>query len=238
MNDETEESAVCADSPGDAAWGWPPAEVLAARPSRLADAMAFLRGFLARPHQVASVVPSSVHLEARVVEAANLAQARCVVELGPGTGGTTRALLSALGPQARLLAIELNPDFCQRLRRLIDDPRLIVHAGSAEALTETLQRRGLPAADVVVSGIPFSTLPRESAQRIVDAIDANLAPGGRLVAYQCRGQVAACFAPRLGPPRVAWEWRSLPPMRLFVWKKPGGTGAARPRLRRRPDRAP
>ena len=217
---------MCASCPGDAALDLRRGESQAARTSRLADAVAFLRGFLTRPHQVASVVPSSTFLETRVVQAADLAHARCVVELGPGTGGTTRALLRALAPQARLLAIELNPDFCERLRRQIDDPRLIVQAGCAESLTESLQRLGLSAADVVVSGIPFSTLPRDSAKRIAAAIHASLAPGGRLVAYQWRAQVANCFAPHLGPPRMAWEWRSLPPMRLFVWVKPAGMGAA------------
>lgn len=196
------------------------------RASRLGDAVAFLRGFLAHPIEVASVVPSSVFLEARIVQAADLAQARCVVELGPGTGGTTRALLRALAPQARLLAIEVNPGFCGRLRRLIDDPRLAVHAGSAESLADALRRRHLPAADVVVSGIPFSTLPGDVAQRIAAAIHANLAPGGRVVAYQCRSHVAGYLAPHLGPPRSAWEWRSLTPMRMFVWVKPVDAAAA------------
>lgn len=202
-------------------------EARAGRPSRLADAAAFLRGFMAHPLEVASFVPSSVFLEARVVQAAHLAQARCVVELGPGTGGTTRALLRALAPSARLLAIEVNPDFCVRLHRLIDDPRLAVHAGNAEALAEALHRRGLPAPDVVISGIPFSTLPRDSAGRIAAAIHANLAPGGRVVAYQWRSDVAGHLTPHLGQPRTAWEWRSLPPMRVFVWVKPetGATAA-------------
>jgi phosphatidylethanolamine/phosphatidyl-N-methylethanolamine N-methyltransferase len=163
-----------------------------------------------------------------VVQAADLAQARCVVELGPGTGGTTRALLRALAPHARLLAIEVNPRFCGRLRRLIDDPRLAVHAGNAESLADALRLRGLPAADVVVSGIPFSTLPRDLAQRTAAAIHANLAPGGRVVAYQCRPHVAGYLAPHLGPPRTAWEWRSLPPIRVFVWVKSCGTTAKGP----------
>lgn len=188
--------------------------------TRFGDGLAFLRGFLARPLEVASVVPSSPLLEARVVRAADLAQARCVVELGPGTGGTTRALLRAMMPQARLLVVELNPDFCIRLRRRIADPRLAVQEGSAEALVAHLGRWGLPPADVVVSGIPFSTLPVEAARRIAAAIDAGLAPGGRVVAYQVRPHVAAYIAPRLGAPRTAWEWRNLPPMRVFRWVKP------------------
>ncbi len=188
--------------------------------TRLGDGLAFLRGFLARPLEVASVVPSSPFLEARVVRAADLGPARCVVELGPGTGGTTRALLRAMTPQARLLAVELNPDFCMRLRRRIADPRLAVQGGSAEALIAHLQRWGLPPADVVVSGLPFSTLPVEVARRIAAAIDAGLAPGGRVVAYQVRAHVAGYIAPRLGRPRTAWEWRNVPPMRVFRWINP------------------
>lgn len=191
-----------------------------ADPSRFGDGLAFLRGFLARPLEVASVAPSSPFLEARVVQAADLAQARCVVELGPGTGGTTRALLRAMTPQARLLAVELNPGFCTRLRRRIADARLSVQAGSAEALIAHLERWGLPRPDVVVSGIPFSTLPVEAAQRIAAAIDASLAPGGRVVAYQLRPHVAGFITPHLGAPRAAWEWRNLPPMRVFRWVKP------------------
>ena len=195
----------------------------AGRASLVADAAAFLRGFLAHPFEVASVVPSSVFLEARVVQAADLAQARCAVELGPSTGGTTRALLRALAPHARLLAIEVNPGFCGRLRRLIDDPLLAVHAASAESLADALRLRGVPATDVVVAGIPFSTLPRDLAQRTAAAIHANLALGGRVVAYRCRPHVAGYLAPHLDPPRTAWEWRSLPPVRVFVWVKSFGT---------------
>lgn len=229
MNDQSKQKNVAAAAyPVGTAATPLRADARAGRPSRLADAAAFLRGFAAHPSEVASIVPSSVFLEARVVQAADPAQARCVVELGPGTGGTTRALLRALGREARLLAIDVNRGFCDRLRHLIDDPRLAVHAGSAEALAEALRRRGLPAPDVVVSGVPFSTLPRDSAERIAAAIHANLAPGGRVVAYQWRCDVAEHLTPHLGPPRTSWEWRSLPPMRVFVWVKPEAAATAAP----------
>lgn len=192
--------------------------------SRLADGLAFLSGFMARPLEVASVVPSSVFLEQRVVRAADLANARCVVELGPGTGGTTRALLRALAPQARLLAVELNPTFSARLRRRIDDARLIVQAGRAEALAEHLAQWSLPAPDVVISGIPFSTLPPEAARQVAAAVESCLAPGGRVVAYQVRPHVATYIAKHLGEPRQSWEWRNVPPMRVFRWVKSAAPG--------------
>ncbi len=197
------------------------------RLSRLADAAAFLRGFLERPSEVASVVPSSVVLEARVVRRAEVSQARCVVELGPGTGGTTRALLRALPADARLLAIDVNPGFCDRLRRELDDPRLVVHLGSAESLAEILLQHALPAPDAVISGIPFSTLPEVLAQKIAASIHTSLAPGGRMIAYQWRPHVARYLAPHFGPALTTWVWRNVPPMRVFRWIKPelfGGPG--------------
>jgi len=187
--------------------------------SRLADALAFLRGFAAQPMSVASVVPSSPYLEQGVVRATDLSRARCVVELGPGTGGSTRALLRAMAPQARLLAIELNPQFCSRLRQRVQDPRLLVQEGSAADLGQHLERWGLPAPDAVVSGIPFSTLPTEVAHSIVSAIQVHLAPQGRFVAYQFRAHVAHYTRPVMGEPSFDWEWRNVPPMRVFRWVK-------------------
>ena len=72
----------------------------------LTDRLAFLKGFMGSPNGVASMFPSSRWLEQRIVRAARLSQARCVVELGPGTGGTTRALLHAMPAQSNLLAID------------------------------------------------------------------------------------------------------------------------------------
>jgi phospholipid N-methyltransferase len=193
--------------------------------SLLGDQIAFGRGFLAHPRQVGSIVPSSHVLEQRLVRAAGLAQARTVVELGPGTGGTTRAFLRALRPDARLLAIELSPTFHARLVDSLRDSRLIVQLGSAEQLAEMLQTWRLPSPDAVLSGIPFSTMPPAVGQAIAASIAACLAPGGRFVAYQVRGHVADVVAPYLGAPALAWEWFNVPPLRVYRWVKPAALTA-------------
>jgi phosphatidylethanolamine/phosphatidyl-N-methylethanolamine N-methyltransferase len=185
------------------------------------DDIAFLKGFLQHPDQVGSVVPSSSFLEQRLSRAAGLAQARCVVELGPGTGGTTRAFLDAMRIDAHLLAIELSAGFHARLTAAIDDPRLIAQLGSAEQIAEFLAARRLPAPDAVLSGIPFSTMPAEVADRIAQAVAQVLAPGGRFVAYQVRGHVAEYATPYLGVPRQQWELLNIPPVRVFTWTKAG-----------------
>ena len=89
---------------------------------QLRDNFQFLRGFARNPAQVGSVVPSSRYLEQRLVREARIAEARTVVELGPGTGGTTAAFLRAMSPAARLLAIELDPEFHRHLCSSLDDP--------------------------------------------------------------------------------------------------------------------
>ena len=115
-------------------------------PAPSGDQAAFLRGFLRHPGQVGSVIPSSSRLEQRLVRCAHPADAAVVLELGPGTGGTTRALLAAMRADARLLAIELDPAFNAHLSRNIRDPRFSAHLGSAEEIEQTLAAYRLPPA--------------------------------------------------------------------------------------------
>mgnify|MGYP001240519306 CR=1 FL=1 len=181
----------------------------------------FLQQFLKHPLQIGSVIPSSHFLERRIVRTAEIEAAKVVVELGPGTGGTTRALLAALPPHAMLLAIEINPRF-HAMVSAIADPRLIVHRGGADDLGEALARHSLAAPDAIVSGIPFSTMPADVGLRTMAAIASSLTPGGRFVAYQFSRRVDALCRDFLGTPQTTIELLNIPPMRVYRWcKRPG-----------------
>ncbi|MGI9431254.1 MAG: class I SAM-dependent methyltransferase [Myxococcota bacterium] len=184
------------------------------------ERLKFLQGFLKRPQEVGSVIPSSRYLERRVVDRAGVKDSHMVVELGPGTGGTTRAILRALPPEGKLLCVELNPDFVRVLQQ-IDDPRLVVAEGGAQDLAAILSSRGLPAPDTVISGIPFSTMSTELGLSIVETVRSVLAPGGCFVAYQVRGRVGELGREVFGPTRGRLELRNLPPMRVYHWEKEG-----------------
>jgi phosphatidylethanolamine/phosphatidyl-N-methylethanolamine N-methyltransferase len=188
-------------------------------PPRVGARLTFFSEFLRHPEQIGSVVPSSRFLERRVVEMADVARARLAVELGPGTGGTTRAMLRALAADARLLAIEINPRFASLLRS-VPDSRLIVHPGSAVDIGEALAVHGLACPDVVLSGIPFSTMPAYAGRRVLRAAWLALAPGGRFVAYQLRDSVEVLGGDIFGRPEVSIELRNVPPMRVYCWRKP------------------
>ena len=179
----------------------------------------FMQEFLKHPFQIGSIIPSSRHLEQRIVAAGKVSSARLVVELGAGTGGVTRALLRALPPQAQLLSIEINPHF-HELVQTIEDDRLIAHLGSATELGEIITRYKLDRPDVVISGIPFSTMSRSMGTRIINAISSQLRPTGRFIAYQVSNRVATLCQPLLGPGETTIEFLNIPPMRIFQWQKP------------------
>ena len=179
----------------------------------------FFRGFLDRPKEVGSVIPSSRFLERRFVRAADLAEAKVVVELGPGTGGSTRALLREMATDATLIAIEINPDFTELLREQNEDPRVVVHEGSAEDIRGALAAHGFESADVIVSGIPFSTMPDPLGRAIIREVHASLREGGRFVAYQMRDRVHELGVPVFGKARVQTELRNVPPMRVYRWER-------------------
>jgi phospholipid N-methyltransferase len=181
--------------------------------------VAFFLNFLRRPALVGSVIPSSRFLERRIVEAAGIASSRIVVELGPGTGGTTRAILEALPRKAHLLAIEINPDFVPFLKAH-PDPRLSVYLGSAEHIRKALEAYDHRRPDAVVSGIPFSTMPAKVGRKILREIWDCLAPGGRFVTYQLMNRVTHLEPLLLGDPDVQLEYLNLPPLRVFSWRKP------------------
>jgi phosphatidylethanolamine/phosphatidyl-N-methylethanolamine N-methyltransferase len=181
-------------------------------------ALAFIKGFLKNPARVSSVMPSSRFLERRLIERARIADARLVVELGSGTGGTTRALLAAMRPDAKLLSIEIESDF-HALVQAIGDERLIAHCGTAADLPALLARYELGAPDAVVSGIPFSTIDPVIADSIAQGIHRALPTGGRFVAYQFRDHVARVTRPYLGTAHCAAVWLCVPPMRVFSWHK-------------------
>lgn len=178
----------------------------------------FFQAFMKSPRVVASVVPSSGFLKRRIVQAARLPEAGVVVELGAGTGGTTRALLEGMSSDSRLIAIERTSEFVPGLEE-ITDPRFELVHGCASTIGEELARRGYDGADVVVSGIPFSTMPKGLSADIVEAVNEALRPGGRFVAYQFSDRVADYTRPVMGRPRVQHEILNVPPMRVFTWEK-------------------
>ncbi len=183
----------------------------------------FFQEFLKHPLQIGSVVPSSHFLEQRVVETADVKSARFVVELGPGVGGITKAILKAAGQDFTLLSIDINPNFYGFIKK-IKDERLIAHLGNAIDLKEIIAGYELKEPDAVISGIPFSTIGDDCGTKILHSVFDVLKPGGRFVAYQLSSRVISLCKPVMGEGEVVMELLNIPPMKVCCWRKGNGNG--------------
>jgi phospholipid N-methyltransferase len=181
----------------------------------------FLRGFLKNPVMVGSVIPSSGIVIDRMLRPVDWENTRLFVEYGPGVGTFTRPILDMLGPDAKLVTIDTNPDFTKFLNQSIDDPRLITVTGSAADVESILADRGLGKADYVLSGLPFSTLPPGVGDAIAAATSAVIRPGGAFLVYQFSPKVKQFIQPHFERIERGFEWINVPPATLFwAWREP------------------
>ena len=137
----------------------------------------FLKRFIQKPMQVASVVPSSRTMIRKVAGKMDLHVPRVVVEFGAGEGCHTREILSRMQPDSRLLLFELDPVLAVHLaEQFRDDARVTVLNANALELAEKLAEHGLAHCDYVVSGIPFSILESRSKRALLRQVYDCLAP--------------------------------------------------------------
>jgi phospholipid N-methyltransferase len=186
-----------------------------ARPERRAQLSLFARNFFKHPRMLGSIIPSSPFLVRRLLEQVDWQHARVVVEYGPGVGTITREILRRLHPEATLVVLETNEDFVDFLERSLPDPRLQVVKGSAETIQAELTRLGLPAADYVLAGIPFSTMPADCRERILeDSLDA-LSPQGSMLIYQFSSRVLSDLRRVFPNVECDFEPLNILPARLY-----------------------
>jgi phospholipid N-methyltransferase len=184
----------------------------------------FLRGFLKNPVMVGSVIPSSRVLIDKMLGPVDWENTKLFVEYGPGVGTFTRPILKRLSPDATLVTIDTNPDFTRFLKQSIDDPRLVTVTGSAADVENILAERELGAADYVLSGLPFSTLPPGVGDDIAKATATVIRPGGAFLVYQFSPKVRNFIEPHFARIRRGFEWVNVPPAVLF-WAYKGEPGA-------------
>jgi phosphatidylethanolamine/phosphatidyl-N-methylethanolamine N-methyltransferase len=186
----------------------------------LKDSALFLKHAIKSPMQVAYFMPSSPWLIEQIAKSAHLDDAKHIMELGPGTGGTTKGILKYMTNDAELITVEINQKFIEHMEKTIDDKRLSISDKGAQNLEEILKEYDWGSVDVIISGIPFTTLPKGMDKEIINSIYNALKPGGIFLAYQLRDHVSKLAEPVFG--EYAYkkiEFKNIPPMRIYTWLK-------------------
>lgn len=185
----------------------------------ISNARIFFGQFLANPLMLGSVTPSSQTCVKRLLRDVEWAKTKVFVEYGPGPGNFSRYILDMLPADAVLVVVELNPRFSALLREEIKDPRLKVIEGSADDINQHLTDLGLPKADVVLSGIPFSAMPAALRESIVAQTAKATRVGGSLLIYQYSLQMKPVITRHFEWLRDELEWLNVPPCRLMFCRK-------------------
>lgn len=202
------------------------------------DRALFLREFVRSPFRTASVIPSSASLAAQMIAALPASGEPVVVELGPGTGAFTEVIQRRLAGRGRHLAIELNPTMSEHLSRRFPSVELVT--GYADELPDILADRRLPAADVVISGLPWSAFAGQRGRTLIDTIATSLSPAGVYTqfsyswtrwappAQRQRRQLRSSFEEVVTSRTV---WRNLPPASVYFARRPRSAAVAPPAAR-------
>jgi phosphatidylethanolamine/phosphatidyl-N-methylethanolamine N-methyltransferase len=186
----------------------------------LSDSTVFLREWLANPQRTGAVAPSSPQLGAAMARWLPRNPESYVLELGPGTGAVTDALLKYGLREDRLLAIEKNPTLAKILRKRFLEANII--NGDAWDLDKLLSELPRPVESVgaVISSLPLLNFPKAEADSLAEKIRAILEPRGRWVQYSYqiikdRSRGGDDF--KLLASKVVWF--NLPPARVSVYQK-------------------
>ena len=184
----------------------------------LADSARFLKSLVATPRLTGAVAPSGRALARAMAAAIGSPSHGLIVELGPGTGPVTEALVRAGVAPSRLVLVEFDAGFCRILRSRFPDATLV--QGDAYSMRRLLETLLLQPAAAVVSGLPLVTKPIRMRLRLIrDAFDLMM-PGAPFVQFTY--SVASPLPRRLGGFSVEASeriWMNIPPARVWVYRK-------------------
>jgi phospholipid N-methyltransferase len=140
------------------------------------DLFLVIRKLLREGTSIATVAPSSRWMAKSILHGIDFDRAKTIVELGAGTGPITVEILKRLKPHTKFFVVEIDPDFCRRLRERF--PNLDIVEGDAAKLDSLLAERGFDGCDEVISGLPIPSFPEELRRSILAASARALGPTG------------------------------------------------------------
>jgi phosphatidylethanolamine/phosphatidyl-N-methylethanolamine N-methyltransferase len=186
----------------------------------LTDTTLFLQEWFANPQRTGAVVPSSRQLATAMARWLPSDPESFVLELGPGTGAVTQALLGQGLREERLVAIENNPKMARLLCKRF--PRAHIISGDAWHLDDLLRNCHNPVENVgaVFSSLPLLNFSKDEAQTLAGKIRGILEPEGKWVQYSYHlgnGRLDDISSFQLLASKIVWL--NLPPARVSVYQK-------------------
>lgn len=188
-------------------------------PALIGDEVRFVRGWVSGPRKIGAISPSSRALARLMVRCAQPEPEGYTLELGPGTGVATLALIEAGVAPDRIVAVEHNGEFCRLLEKRF--PRLNVVHGDAFDLDTALAGFSDIRLSSALSGLPLLSFPLAMRLKCVEGVLDRLPKGRPLVqfSYGVKGPIGA-MPGRIAVSRSKWVVLNLPPARAWIYTRP------------------
>ena len=184
---------------------------------RLDDEVRFIRSWFEKPLAIGAVTPSGKALARTMAAYVDPSVPGPIIELGPGTGPVTEALVAQGIDPARLVLVEFNPHFCRLLRARY--PTATVVQGDAYSLRRLLAGMLQQPAAAVVSGLPLFTKPLRTRLRLFHEAFALMRRARRSCSSPTR-PFADPEGARPGPAEASERvWTNIPPARVWVYRR-------------------
>lgn len=185
---------------------------------RFDEELRFFKGWIDKPRAVGAIVPTSGVTARRMASVVNPFSGLPVLELGPGTGVITRAILQAGVKPENLWSIEYSEDFVSHLRNAY--PGVNIIHGDAFDLDTTLGDKRDTIFDSVISGVPLLNFPVERRVAYIEDLLDRL-PAGRPVVQITYGPISPVPAGRGNYSVEHFDFilRNIPPSRLWIYRR-------------------
>ncbi len=185
---------------------------------RLDDEVRFFRSWIEKPLAIGAVTPSGKALARTMAGYVDPAIAGPIIELGPGTGPVTEALVAQGVDPARLVLVEFNPTFCRLLRGRYGAATVV--QGDAYGLHRLVSQVLCEPAAAVVSGLPLFTKPMQMRLRLLYEAFGLMRPGAPFVQFTYHAVPPIPKAlDRVKAEASERIWLNIPPARVWVYRK-------------------
>lgn len=185
---------------------------------RFDDEIRFLKGVISTPKTVGAIMPTSARMAARMASIIDTGSGLPVLELGPGTGVITKAILDKGVKPENLVSVEYSGEFVRHLRGKYPGVNFI--NGDAFSLAETLDNYRGQKFDCVISGIPLLNFPMHQRVKLVEDL-LKLIPAGRPIVQFSYGPVSP-IAARPDSYQIKhfdFVMRNIPPAQIWHYRK-------------------
>lgn len=186
---------------------------------KFGEEIRFIRGMMDKPKTVGAIMPTSVHTARRMASVIEPQSGLPVLELGPGTGVITRAILERGIAPERIYSVEYSDDFIAHLHLAYPGVQLI--HGDAFDLETTLAHLGEQRFDTAISGLPLLNFPMHQRVKLLESLLDRLPPGRPVVQFSY-GPVSPIVAQpdRYRIKHFDFIVRNIPPAQIWLYTRP------------------